>query len=427
MRTTLLFFVLTVSIVNLNQSYSQSQNPVSNGTWTKANSPIHIVSDFTIPENAAVSVEPGVEVMLNSGVDVVVLGSLAALGTDNEPIQWKSANNSRWGCITIEQNGSSTLDHCIFTNGSTSQGQRIGMVTAYRSTGKVIIRNSTFTNWQSKATQGYYAAHMLIEHCYFGEGANEAVHGVGMPVEIYYNFFDRRFGYNDSIDVSATRNPDPSPIIKYNVFVGGDDDGIDLDNCDAYVEGNLVMNSRGGDNDPIGISGDQGSQPIIINNVIINCENGIGFKNGADITVINNTIINCDRGIWLHQNPTHATVLNTIIWGDETQTAIRLEPGSTIDVSYSLIQGGPIYPGEGNINDDPLFVNMNALDFHLQPNSPAIDAGFKTNLVIDWDYDLKARVDIASIANSSNDSFIDLGAYEFQPLQTAINVWKLYE
>lgn len=418
----LLMFVLWISTMDVQ---AQAQNPVTNGTWAKVDSPIEITTNLTIPNDASLIIEPGVEILLNSGVDLVVLGSLNAQGTAEEPIEWKPVDNRRWGCITIEQNGSSTLEHCTFTNGSTGLGQRIGMVTAHRSTGQVVIRNSTFTNWQSKATQGYFTRHMLIEHCYFGEGANEAVHGVGTPVEIYHNMFDRRFGYNDAIDVSATRNPDPSPIIKYNVFLGGDDDGIDLDDCDAYVEGNLVMNCRGGDNDPIGISGDQGSQPIIINNVIINCENGIGFKNGTDITVINNTIINCDRGIWLHQNPAHATVVNTIIWGNDNQTAIRLEPGSTIDVSYSLIQGDVVYPGDGNLNANPLFVNLDGDDFHLQINSPAIDMGIKTDLVLDWDFDLNVRVNVSSIPNVN--SVVDIGAFEFQPLQTAINVWKLYK
>lgn len=401
--------------------------PITNGTWSKLDSPVRILSDVTIPANAIVTIEPGVEIILNNGVDVLVIGTLNAVGNPADPVQWKSATNARWGCITVEQNGSADISHNTFDNGSSGQGQRIGVVNAYRSTGTVNIRNSTFTNWQNKATQGYFSSHMLIEHCFFGEGANEAVHGVGMPVEIYHNIFARRFGYNDAIDVSGTRNPDPSPIIKYNVFLGGDDDGIDLDNCDAYVEGNLVMNSRSGNNDPIGISGDQGSQPILVNNVIINCESGIGFKNGADITVINNTIINCDKGIWLHQNPTHATVLNTIIWGDETQTAIKLEPGSTIDVSYSLIQGSPLYPGSGNINTLPFFIDMAANDFHLQLNSPAIDAGIKANWVADWDFNLQPRVDVSGIPNVNGPDFVDIGAFEFQPLETLIKMWKLYE
>jgi len=42
-------------------------------------------------------------------------------------------------------------------------------------------------------------------------------------------------------------------------------------------------------------------------------------------------------------------------------------------VTYSNIQGS--YPGEGNIDADPLFVNPVMGDYHLRPGSPCIDAG----------------------------------------------------
>lgn len=400
-----------------------AQIPSISDTWTIAHSPIQVASSFTIPTDSTLRIEPGVEILLDDGVEVLVLGHLQALGTSELPIQWKSSGTARWGCISIEETGTGIMDHCTFDRASTGQGQRIGVVNAYRSSASVTIRHSTFTHWQNKATQGYYTEHMLIEHCYFGSGANEAVHGVGTPVEIYSNTFDYRSGYNDSIDVSETRNPDPSPIIKYNIFLGGDDDGIDLDNCDAYVEGNLVMNSRGGNHDPIGISGDQGSQPVIVNNVIINCETGIGFKNGADITVINNTIVNCDRGIWLHQNPAHASVLNTIIWGNDNQTSIRLEQGSTIDVHYSLIQGDSVYPGTGNMNFLPAFVDMETNDFRLQPTSPAIDAGVQTEGVPKWDFTLAPRIDIGTIPNQNTTDYVDIGAFEYQPEPVSIYNW----
>ncbi len=64
------------------------------------------------------------------------------------------------------------------------------------------------------------------------------------------------------------------------------------------------------------------------------------------------------------------TLTNCILWGNGTE--IFNVTGSSPTVTYSIVQGG--YPGTGNLNADPLFVNP-PTDLHLQPSSPAINAG----------------------------------------------------
>jgi len=64
------------------------------------------------------------------------------------------------------------------------------------------------------------------------------------------------------------------------------------------------------------------------------------------------------------------TVVNSILWGDSPDE-IYLEYDSTIDITYSDIEGG--WAGVGNIDADPLFVGDG--DYHLTANSPCIDAG----------------------------------------------------
>ncbi len=66
---------------------------------------------------------------------------------------------------------------------------------------------------------------------------------------------------------------------------------------------------------------------------------------------------------------------NCIFWGDEDYyggSEIYVMEGSPT-VSYSNIKGG--YSGEGNIDADPLFVDPENGDFHLQLGSPCIDTG----------------------------------------------------
>jgi parallel beta-helix repeat protein len=399
--------------------------------WSLADSPIEITDDVTIPEGLVLQIEPGVEIQLSEDTIITVDGRLDALGTAEQPIAFIPSGSQRWGGLSYDTGGTGTLRHCLFHRGSHAEGSRIGVVNIYRNTAPVIIDSCTFTAWpddfNAKAIQGYHSTQTEIRHCYFGEGANECVHGVDFPALLEYNTFARRSGYSDSVDIGETKNP--GPVIRYNIFLGSDDDAIDLDDCDAYVEGNLVMDCYGGSHDPIGISGDRDSLPVIVNNVIINCENGIGFKNGANITVLNNTIINCDKGIWLHQSATHAVVKNTIIWGRDDQVSIRLEPGSTIDISYSIIKGNELYPGENNMNANPLFVDIGNRDLHLQPGSPAIDAGWHGEPVLLHDFDRTERINATMIPDTTlpYPSIIDIGAYEFVPEITKIRKWYEFE
>jgi predicted outer membrane repeat protein len=60
---------------------------------------------------------------------------------------------------------------------------------------------------------------------------------------------------------------------------------------------------------------------------------------------------------------------NCILWGDSSTVEIS---GDCI-VTYSDIEGG--YPGEGNIDEDPLFRDSNNDDYHLSKRSPCIDTG----------------------------------------------------
>jgi predicted outer membrane repeat protein len=87
------------------------------------------------------------------------------------------------------------------------------------------------------------------------------------------------------------------------------------------------------------------------------------------------TVKNCtfsgnsaDKGGGMVNSESSPRVLNCILWAN-TGGAIY-DDDSTPIVTYSDVEGG--YTGEGNIDTDPLFADP---DYHLQLNSPCIDAG----------------------------------------------------
>ena len=102
------------------------------------------------------------------------------------------------------------------------------------------------------------------------------------------------------------------------------------------------------------------------------------------------------------------------------QISDGLHAEGAIDVRHSVIPGG--WPGEGNIDAAPLFVDPQHGDFHLQPSSLCIDAGSAALLPPDT-FDLDGNRDTDEPLPLDLDgnprvvgANVDMGAYEFQGL-----------
>jgi len=93
-----------------------------------------------------------------------------------------------------------------------------------------------------------------------------------------------------------------------------------------------------------------------------------------------------------------ATVTNCILWGD---TPNEID-GDAAAVTYSCVQGG--YTGNGNIADDPSFVDAENGNLRLSLGSPCIDTGFAA--------DGAPSTDILGVPRPQGTGF-DMGAYEY--------------
>lgn len=159
--------------------------------------------------------------------------------------------------------------------------------------------------------------------------------------------------------------------------------GIDFERGGGIVINNKITNNGTG----IYMIGSMVYQdPIIKNNLIVH--NGRATEtNNSWAKIINNTIALNAMGVdgygFYSSSPTYK---NCIIWanGDDlTRTA---------SATYSCIEDGDA--GTGNINQNPLFVDIENDDFRLQTNSPCINA-----------------VDPDQIYNDDDSSRNDIGAY----------------
>jgi predicted outer membrane repeat protein len=95
------------------------------------------------------------------------------------------------------------------------------------------------------------------------------------------------------------------------------------------------------------------------------------------------------------------TATNSILWGNTPDQVLDLY-GAETQLDYCDVEGG-WDGGVGNLDEDPLFADAGAGDYHLQPSSPCINAG---------DPDAGLPTDLEG---NPRDDQPDMGAYEHQP------------
>jgi len=142
------------------------------------------------------------------------------------------------------------------------------------------------------------------------------------------------------------------------------------------------------------------------------------------INVINNTFYNVGGdGIYIHNAyASDIKIYNNIIYStNKVDVPISLKEGissSIMTIRNNLVDSEPYSYGQiGDIVGYPLFVDALHGDFHLQMDSPAIDAGVQNNFSL-LDYDKNSRL---------KDGLWDIGAYEYKDTNFAflIPIWYL--
>ena len=99
-------------------------------------------------------------------------------------------------------------------------------------------------------------------------------------------------------------------------------------------------------------------------------------------------------------------VTNCILWNNGEEI---YNHDSAPVVTYSDVEGG--YPGVGNIDNDPVFVNPIGGDYHLNKDSPCIDKGNNEAFELpESDYEGDPRV---FDGNGDEDAIVDIGADEY--------------
>jgi hypothetical protein len=181
--------------------------------------------------------------------------------------------------------------------------------------------------------------------------------------------------------------------------------------CEIYSN---ISSSQGG-----GIY-NAGNAPQFINSVFAHnsaISQGSGmYLTGWTVSDITHCTIADNDGsnssIYYGNGPKHS-ITNSIVWGNETGIGGLYLSNST--VRNSDIQGGWSYPGTGNIDVDPDFVNSTDWDYHLNASSSCINAGTIVNVFTDLDGNMRP-IDFA----------YDMGAYEYNEITSDYGIISGY-
>lgn len=210
----------------------------------------------------------------------------------------------------------------------------------------------------------------------------------------------------------------------------------------VVIDENVIRNNAGG-----GIGSVNGGNLVITGNLIsgnIGSSPISGLSNSGGIflsatpIVVNNTILGNSEApagapltgpqVDLPYFDANSYFANNIVVGVDTGSAVECGMSSMPSGTAGLVRNNDVYSPKGssfgggcshegarngNISEEPRFVNPEGPDYSLLPSSPAIDAG--TNAAPDlpvYDIDAQPRI----LAGKSGKLTVDMGAFEYSGL-----------
>lgn len=357
----ILFF--TFLLISNNQVFSDEI------VYNKNNSPYVLDTTLVINVSDTLIITEGTIVLLDTSVDISVLGHIFVYGTIEENVSFLPINDTiGWGQIIIDNYGSnSEFNNAVIENG-----------TIFSKNVNIKFNNVDFINsqellWNNPIIEIKSGSLQFLNCSIFGSDKGEGLLiNNAFPSVIRNSYFTR---VPDALEIINSI----FDTISNNTFENIPDDAIDLNYCrNVIIDSNIIFNA---DDRGMEIGHESFGSSInvqIKRNLICYCNEGILFKDGSSGEIINNSLYENNTGIRCAEltqgyGGAFIDVENTII-SNSSGHDILYDSLSEIFISYSL-SNNSLLPGDSNIFDDPKFVDPANNDFSLQNISPCIDNG----------------------------------------------------
>jgi len=369
-----LFVILFFSIGSALADVWTTAIITENTTWTKANGTgdgVYVVDltvdTLVVQPGVTLTIEPGVTVKMHDDIRFLVYGSMDAEGTATDSIIFTlddaSGSATEWGGIKLiptDTTYSSNLSFCHIENGD-ADGTSLSDPD-YKKSGGAIFFGENTTSLTS-------LSHAIIQNNHAIEGGG----GIGIAGSPSINNCLVRNNSTDQYGGGISlKGPSPLVIASPNM-------------ANMLVYHNTTGGSGGG---------------------------GIGLFSGALLNMSNSLIYSntspngSGGGLYLYSATTVANVVNSVI-GDNTANSDAQVSGGA-NITYSDVQDGA--SGEGNIDQDPEFIDAANNDFHFKANSPVVDKGSNGEATA-TDFDGNDR---PFDGDRDGTGTVDMGPYEYQ-------------
>ncbi len=205
---------------------------IYNTTWRAAENPIQVICDTTVVSGVTLTIEPGVTVRF-SGVDIdlIISGSLQAIGSDLAPIYFQPLNGAQagcWGRVEFLTGSSGILDHAILEYGG-SQDSLLYIASDTVQVLNSVVKDSANTGIFIQEASPLISATQILSNTGSDHGGGMYNNG-GEPSIRNNTFISNTANYGGGM-----YNDTGWPIIANNTFSGNV----------AYTDGGGLMNING--------------------------------------------------------------------------------------------------------------------------------------------------------------------------------------
>ena len=365
-----------------------------------------VTNDVIVPLGHTLTIQSNTFVLIDGVTngtianDLSVSGTVLCLGTEAAPVTITCSSpdlSYRWGQIRHNNAQPSLYRYASINRGgrSTAEGQT-GTAPAIRPLGSAIVfENCNLTDFAEtsrgapdfgrpgKVMLASLGSDITFNNCLMAR-ARMGPEINGTALLLTNSYIVEMYGSNDSDGIFlAAQEAGQTITLTGSVIADGDDDGIDTLGVTFTVENCLIRNWRNPFEDSKGISLEN-AEARIRRSLLVDNAIGISGKGDTGVPVR----VRMDHSTVLSEgyalgatNKTGTTpiieyrITNSILHGTLDSVFTQYNPA---DIHIYYCNLGESWLGPSNNVADPFFVNAAAHDYHLQTNSPCIDAGDPT-------------------------------------------------